>query len=171
MTEYERDISAHRVDAMRAMLTENARNEPLMVRRTKKRWIALGSIFGAFLITGTATAGFILLRPEPITDKSIVLCMNTDSRDANDALPGSSATLAKDFGPGEVDDAVDLCSQMWAAGVLSTEPDPTVVPTGRAEEEVPPLVVCVDGGGAAVVVPSENPDVCTSLRLSRVAEE
>ncbi len=101
-----------------------------------------------------------------MTDKTIVHCLSSAIRGPNGTYPGSSATIADGAGPGRVDDAIALCSQMWQQGVLSGTVDPTAPTQTPGNITVPPLQVCVMRDGTAAVVPSENPSVCQSLGLA-----
>ncbi|PVW02947.1 hypothetical protein DEA06_14315 [Microbacterium sp. Gd 4-13] len=164
MTPDEPEMSVARTAAMRKILADRVRDEPVFRRRrVRHRIIAWGSV-GVITIGALTTGAAILLGSAPVTDKTIVHCLSSTTANPDGTYPGSSATIADGDGPGRVDDARNLCIQMWEQGVLSPSVDPTA-PT-QSPGTAPPLQVCVMRDGTAAVVPSENESVCQSLRMA-----
>lgn len=164
MRSQEPEMSEPRTRAIRELLAQRIREEPAIRRRRMRRrvtvWGSVGVVGAVALTTGAA----VLLGSAPVTDNTIVHCLSSTTRDADGNYPGSSATIASGNGPGRVDDAVSLCSQMWERGVLGPSIDPTA-PT-HAPGQVPPLQVCVMRDGSAAVVPSVTGTVCQSLGMA-----
>ncbi len=144
--------------------------------KTRRRWrpvlfIAIPSI----IVAGGLTAGaFALLRP--VSDQNSVHCFSRAEVDIFGRYPGASVALAapNGGGPVSIEDAIEMCSQVWRDGLLSPT-DPIVRPPGNGtkpyynenhDSPVPdPLTVCVMGDGTAAVVPG-GPEVCSVLRLA-----
>lgn len=166
MTPDEPEMSEARTEAMRKILAERIRNEPAFRRRRIRKQIAIWS--GAGLITAAVltTGAAILFGSVPVTDKTIVHCLSSTTPNPDGSYPGSSATIATSNGPGRVDDALNLCEQMWEQGVLSPAVDPTAPTQSPGPVTVPALQVCVMRDGTAAVVPSENSSVCQSLGMA-----
>ena len=156
--------------AIRDFLVDHAAEEPRRKAKHRRRWRLASALSGGVILAAATTAGIIVLQPEPIADKTIVLCMSQPTRDSAGDLPGSSATLFHEFDPGYVDDAIELCTLMWQSGALEPSINPTAVPDPEVTYQAPPLTVCVDRDGTAVVVPTSNADVCTGLRLAPVSD-
>lgn len=169
MTSQEPRMTEARTDAIRDLLAENIRDEPeFRRRRTRRRLLVWGGI-GLVTIGGLSTAGSVLLRDAPVTDQSIVQCFSSTVANADGTFPGSGATVATKDGPGRVDDALALCTEMWRHGVLSGNFDPTAATYAPEETEVPALQVCVMRDGTAAVVPSEEAGICQALGMSALA--
>lgn len=168
MTPDQPEMSDARTEAMRKILADRVRNEPGLRRRRVRRRIVVGSGVGVIAIGTLITGAAILFGSAPVTDKTIVHCLSSTTANPDGTYPGSSATIADGDGPGRVDDARNLCIQMWEQGVLSPSVDPTA-PT-QTPGTVPPLQVCVMRDGTAAVVPSENESVCQSLRMASLEE-
>lgn len=168
MNQYEPEMTPARTDAIRDLLADRIRNEPeFRRRRARRRWLIWGGI-GVFAIGGLSTAGSILFNDAPITDKSLVYCLTSIVPEADGSYPSSAATIADPDGPGRVDDALQLCGDMWRNGILSGLVDPTAPTYAPTGIEVPELQVCVMRDGAAAVVPSESDAICQSLGMSDV---
>lgn len=151
--------------AIRRMLVEHVRDEPVAAARLRRRRVLGWSGLSVLAVGIAATAGAVLLAPTPVSDPGIVHCLSADERDADGSYPGSAATLASPSGDGRVADAIALCSLMWEQGVLEPGYDPTSAdnPPGRLPDD---LQVCVMNDGSAAVVPSSNESICPALGLS-----
>lgn len=168
MTPEEPEMSETRTQAIRELLAGRIRDEPVIRRKRLRRRIALWGSAGIVGAVALTTGAAILFGSAPVTDKTIVHCLSSTTRSADGTYPGSSATIADGNGPGRVNDALALCSQMWKQGALSPTVDPTA-PT-HSPGTVPPLQVCVMRDGTAAVVPSDNASVCQSLGMASIEE-
>ncbi len=170
MSENLPEMSEARTQAIRDQLADCIRNEPSLRQKRIKRRVMLWGSIGLLAAGATATGASVLLDAANVSDKSIVHCLSSASRGANGEYPGSSATIAEDFGPGYVEDAIALCEQMWEQGVL----DPNVNPTAPVQDGIngiaPLLQVCVMRDGTAAVVPSDTPAVCQTIGLAPVEQ-
>ncbi|WP_127794721.1 hypothetical protein [Agromyces sp. LHK192] len=152
--------------AIRALLLEEIRQEPTRhsVRRRRNWWIAGGI---AFAVAGVgATAGGIVLEAQRASNAKYVFCLKSDTRAADGSYPGAvGGTIASDDGRGRVENAVELCSQMWVDGLFEPDYDPVATsnPPGRVPAQ---LEVCVMPDGAAAVVPSDTPTICNRLGMA-----
>ncbi len=169
MTPAEPEMSEVRTQAMRKLLAARIRSEPAIRQRRVRRRLAIFGGLGALTVGLAATGAAVLLGAGPVTDTTIVHCLSSTTRGPNGTYPGSSATIADGTGPGRVDDAIALCSQMWQQGILSGTLDPTAPTQTPGDTPVPPLQVCVMRDGTAAVVPSGNRSVCQSLGLAPLA--
>lgn len=156
--------------AIRAILLEEVRQEPVRREARKRRnwWIA-GGITLAVAGVG-ATAGGIALEAQRASNAQYVFCLKSETRGANGSYPGAvGATLASTDGQGRVDDAVELCSQMWLDGFFEADYDPLATnnPRGQVPEH---FEVCVMADGAAAVVPSDKPTTCSRLGMAPLKE-
>ncbi|MET4582961.1 hypothetical protein ABIE21_002471 [Conyzicola nivalis] len=158
-----------RTDAIRGLLAETIRDEPEFRRRRIRRRLLIWGGVGLITIGGLSTAGSVLFGDAPLTDQSIVQCFSSTVPNADGTFPGSGATVATKDGPGRVDDALALCSEMWRHGILSSGYDPTAATYAPEETEVPALQVCVMRDGTAAVVPSEDAAICQALGMSALA--
>jgi hypothetical protein len=157
-------MSESRTQAIRELLAQRIRDEPAIRRKRARRRVAVWGSVGVVGAVALTTGAAVLLGSAPVTNDTIVHCLSSTTRDADGVYPGSSATIADGSGPGRVDDALSLCSQMWEQGVLSPTVDP-IAPT-HAPGLVPPLQVCVMRDGSAAVVPSSSDTVCQSLGMA-----
>ncbi|SIN92494.1 hypothetical protein [Agromyces cerinus] len=159
------EMRPERDAAIRAMLMEHARTEPVAQAKRRRRRVLGWSGIGVLAIGVAATAGAVLLQPTEVSNTELVLCMTQDERGADGGYPGSSATIASPSGAGRVADAVGLCRLMWEQGVFDDTFDPTAAsnPPGRVPDE---LQACVLADGTAAVVPSSNASICAALGLA-----
>ena len=165
MTSHPPEMTGTRTDAIRQLLAERVRDEPeFRRRRTRRRILTWGGI-GLVTIGGLSTAGSILFGQAPITDHAIVHCLSSTVPQANGEFPGSAATVAHLGGPGRVDDALELCTEMWRQGVLSGPVDP-LRSTYTPQAFIPEMQVCVMRDGTAAVAPSDDPAICQSLGMA-----
>ena len=162
----EPEMSEPRAQAIREILAQRIRDEPSIRRRRIRRPIAIWGVVGLVTAGALTTGAAILFGSTPVTDRTIVHCLSSTTRSPDGSYPGSSATIAEDNGPGRVDDALALCTQMREQGVLSATVDPTA-PT-HSPGTAPTLQVCVMRDGTAAVVPSEVAAVCQSLGMSSI---
>jgi hypothetical protein len=161
----EPEMTDARTEAIRKILAERVRSEP-RVQRHRRRRVAIWSGAGLATVAALTTGAAIILGEAPVTDKTIVHCLSSTTVGADGSYPGSSATIANGDGPGRVEDALDLCTQMWEQGVLSASVDPTAPTQDPGDVTVPALQVCVMRDGTAAVVPSDKPSVCQSLIMA-----
>lgn len=164
------EMDPNRDAAIRAMLLHEIRQEPSRRGARKRRiwWIA-GGISLAVAGVG-ATAGGIVLEAQRASNAQYVFCLESETRAADGSFPGAvGATLASTDGHGRVDDAVELCSQMWLEGFFEPDYDPlaTSNPGGHVPEH---FEVCVMADGAAAVVPSDKPTICNRLGMAPLQE-
>lgn len=164
------EMDSGRDAAIRAMLLEEVRQEPeRRVARKRRAWWIAGGITLAVAGVG-ATAGGIVLEAQRASNAQYVFCLKSEARGADGSFPGAvGATLASSDGRGRVDDAVELCSQMWLDGFFETEYDPLANsnPAGRVPEH---FEVCVMADGATAVVPSDTPTICNRLGMAPLEE-
>lgn len=158
------EMRPERDAAIRAMLLEHVRAEPAaQARRRRNRIIGWGGL-GAVVVGVAATAGAVLLSPEPVTEPGYVHCMSAAERNPDGTYPGSGAAVA-DGANGLPTDPIELCTLMWEQGLFEDDHDPMAVSPspGRVPEH---LQLCVMDDGAAAVVPSSNPSICAALGLA-----
>ncbi|MFC9559068.1 hypothetical protein [Agromyces sp. NPDC056965] len=163
------EMHPERDAAIRAMLVEHARTEPVVQAKRRRHRVLGWSGLGVLALGVAATAGAVLLQPTAVSNTETVLCMTEAERGADGGYPGSSATIASPSGAGRVADAVGLCTLMWEQGVLDESFDPTSAsnPPGRVPDE---LQACVMADGSAAVVPSSNASICAALGLAPLAD-
>lgn len=132
--------------------------KPWHVRWYSRVALVLGSMF---VVAGGSIAAVVLLSPEAVTDSFVVHCLSEAKINADGTFPGAAANVSSPDGELPVDDAVNLCRQMWEAGALSgADPlNPTPTP-GSAPTE---FTTCVTDNGEAAVVPGHIE--CSVLRL------
>ncbi|MFB9308793.1 hypothetical protein BJY17_001741 [Agromyces hippuratus] len=159
------EMRPDRAAAIRAMLIDHVRTEPVAQAKRRRRRVLGWSGVGVLAIGVAATAGAVLLQPTAVSNTEVVLCMTEAERGADGSYPGSAATIASPSGAGRVADAVGICTLMWQQGVLDEAFDPTAAsnPPGRAPDE---LRGCVMADGSAAVVPSSNASICAALGLA-----
>lgn len=145
--------------------------------RAAKRlaWLAVSALAATAVLTG----GAILVLEAPVTDTQTVACFARAEISAG-TFPGTYASVGEgmlaestpvDDGDGSImiDDAVAVCSDLWAQRVLDSE-----LPSGTSSEPsdrsfsgpVPEqFVVCVLRDGVAAVVPGPS-NTCRALGLA-----
>ena len=164
------EMNPARDAAIRTMLFEAVRQEPERREARKRRnwWIA-GAITLAIAGVGT-TAGGIVLEAQRTSNSQYVFCLATDTRGADGSFPrAGGASLASSDGRGRVDDAIELCSQMWLDGFFEHGYDPIATdnPAGRVPDH---FEICVMKDGAAAVVPSNLTTVCNRLGMAPIQQ-
>lgn len=166
MTPGEPEMTDQRTEAIRNLLAARVRDEPEIRRHKIRRRLLLWGGAGILGVAALTTGSALLFNAAPVTDISIVHCLSSIVPAADGTYPGSSATIADGTGPGRVDDALDLCRQMWQQGILSGPVDPIAPTHSPTNVEVPSLQVCVMRDGTAAVVPSDNSATCQSLGMA-----
>jgi hypothetical protein len=157
--------------AIRAMLVQRVRDEPV-VRARRRRRLALGwGGLGVLALGAAATAGAVLLQPVELSDFTVVFCMSSAERNADGSYPGSGASMAAEDrqGAATIDDPIGFCRMVWEQGVFEPGHDPLAVtnPPGRAPDE---MQLCVGPYDMLSVVPSSNPSICQAIGLAPLAE-
>lgn len=162
------EMRPERSDAIRALLLDTIREQPArQARMRRRRWFTWGGV-GILTLGIAATAGAIAVDSLKVSNETIVHCLRSDERAADGSYPSASASIADASGEGRVDDAIDLCTQMWAAGVFEPGYDPTSLDNPPAV--VPDFQVCVMPDGSAAVVPSSNRTICQAIGLAPLTQ-
>ncbi|MFF2271541.1 hypothetical protein ACFVTX_04670 [Agromyces sp. NPDC058136] len=158
------EMRPERADAIRAMLLEHVRTEPAVRARARRNRIIGWGGLGVLAVGAVATAGSMLLAPQPVTETRMVHCLSAAERNPDGSYPSSGAAMAE--GDGITDDPIELCTMMWEQGLFEPDYDPAAVsnPPGHVPEE---LQLCVMDDGAAAVVPSSNESICAALGMAR----
>lgn len=166
MTPEEPVMSEPRVDAVRRILAQQVRDEPELRRKRRRQRIVLWSGVGALTVGLATTGATMLLHAAEVTDRSIVHCLSSTTPNQDGSYPGSAATIAENDGPGRVDDALALCTEMWQQGVLSADVNPTAPTQNPGDAAVPPLQTCVLRDGTAAVVPGDSESICQAVGMA-----
>lgn len=121
----------------------------------------LAITIGSLAVVSTAVAAVILLDSRPVTDTGVVHCLESATRNQDGSLSGAAVSVAAPGGVVQIDDAIAICEQMWAAGSFNSEdpldPDPT---SGTVPDS---FTTCVTPDGAAAVAPGRIE--CSVLKL------
>lgn len=161
------EMRPERADAIRAMLLEHVRTEPVVRARTRRNRIIGWGGLGVLAVGAVATAGSMFLAPQPVTETRMVHCLSAAERNPDGSYPGSAAAMA---GGDELPtDPVELCTLMWEQGLFEPSYDPAAAsnPPGRVPAA---LQLCVLDDGAAAVVPSANESICAALGMARPSD-
>ena len=119
---------------------------------------------GLSLVAVTA-AGVVIFGQDDVTDTELVQCHTTLEPGSGADFTGTSVMLATEDGSDAgIDDAVGTCATLWRQGVLRAGEDAQEPVDPPADEDVPPLTLCVTELGQAAVFPGEAVD-CASLGL------
>lgn len=158
------EMRPERSDAIRAMLVEHARTEPVVRARRRRNLVIGWGGLGVLAVGVAATAGTMLLAPGPVTQTAYVQCLDEPRRNSDGTYPGSGATVAE--GNGLPTDPIELCTLMWEQGLFEPDYDPLAQtnPPGRVPDE---LQLCVMEDGTAAVVPSPNESICAALGMAQ----
>lgn len=113
------------------------------------------------VLLGGAVAAVTLLDSRDVSDTAVVHCLDRDSRNLDGSLPGSAVSLASPDGVVAIDDAIAVCSKLWAAGTFSAS-DP-LEPSPSPADVPGQFTLCVTDTGAAAVVPGRVE--CSVLKL------
>jgi hypothetical protein len=157
-------MNPERVNAMREVLLLAIQDEPQLRARRIRRRIAILAGVGILVTGGAVTAGVMVLQSSQVSNTELVHCLSSTDRNPDGTYPGSQATIASGEGPGRVDDALALCTQMWQQGVLQKGFEPTE--PNNSPGTLPTLQLCVMGDGSAAVVPSDTPSICQTIGLA-----
>lgn len=127
----------------------------------KSIWGRLIIAGGVVAVAGAGVAAVVLLEQRPVSDTSIVYCLEGPYRNADGTLSGAAASIATPDGVVPIADAEAVCTQMWQAGAfaekdpLSSTPAPGIAPSQ--------FTMCVTDEGEAAVVPGRIE--CSTLQL------
>lgn len=142
------------VNAMRADLTR-----PKWWATMWGRVTIIGSLVG---FAGLAIAGVVILDRAPVTQELVVHCFATPAINPDGTYQGTAVAISSGTGSMRIDDAIRVCSDVWASGAMSTDKDP--LSATDASAEVPAsLTTCVMADGSAAVIPGSV--TCSSLKL------
>ncbi|MGI8696176.1 MAG: hypothetical protein ACR2JQ_05935 [Mycobacteriales bacterium] len=142
-------------------------------RRRRRRRRTLGT--AATLITAAATTGGVavaqhVLKPAPVTDKSVAHCYSAPTRaSGTGSYPGTDIGIAPANGDGPVpiQNAVAACSLPWRDGILRVGAARPHIPDGKVHP-VPHLIGCTLEDGTAAVFPGDA-GTCERLGLPPIA--
>lgn len=124
-------------------------------------WGRLSIAGGVLAIAGAGVAGVVLLDERPVTETTIVHCLEGPYRNSDGTLSGASASVATPDGVVAITDAEATCIQMWEGGAFEDNDPLSATPVpGVAPEE---FTTCVTDEGEAAVVPGVIE--CSVLRL------
>lgn len=143
------------------LLVERMRHD--LSRRSwwKTIWGRVTIAGGVLAVAGAGVAAVVLLEDRPVSETSVVHCLEGPYRNSDGTLSGAAASIATPDGVIAITDAEAVCVQMWEAGAfadndpLSATPTPAVAPTD--------FTTCVNDEGEAAVVPGTIE--CSVLRL------
>lgn len=143
------------------LLIEQMRRDLTRPKWWKTLWGRLSIAGGVFVVAGAGVAAVVLLEQQPVSDTSIVYCLEGPYRNSDGTLSGAAASVATPDGVVSIDDAEAMCVQMWESGAF-TDNDPLAATTapGVAPSE---FTMCVTDEGEAAVVPGRIE--CSTLRL------
>jgi hypothetical protein len=168
-----RPLPRSRRDADEALLRSTVRSTP--AARPRRRLLAVASVgAGTVLVVGGVAAAGSLLSARSADVHDSARCYSAVSSDFGDGFPGTTVALAATPGHPAADvpsQVLDLCSSVWAAGLLG--PDGGQVSAAKDQKSgtlptdgpVPALAACVLPSGEAAVFPGP-PDTCASLGLA-----
>lgn len=159
------EMRPFRSEAIRDALLSALRDEPMERARRKRRLYGVWGGLSALVVMLGVTAGAVILDATRISNTELVHCLSSATRNPDGSYPGSQATISTGTGEGRVEDALELCSQMWEQGVLNDGFDPDR-PTNSPGTAPPALQVCVMPDGSAAVVPGPTSAVCSMIGLA-----
>lgn len=114
-------------------------------------------------LAGAAIGAVVVLESKPVTETTIVHCVEGMYLNTDGSLSGAAVSIATTEGVLQVDDAVSTCREMWLSGAFEssnplspTHPPATYIPTK--------FTVCVADDGYAAVVPGSIE--CSALGLN-----
>lgn len=143
------------------LLIERMRRDLTRPRWWKTVWGRLSIAGGVLVVAGAGVAGVVLLEQRPVSDTSIVYCLEGPYRNPDGTLSGAGASVATPDGVVSIKDAEAMCRQMWESGAFAeTDPLSTTSAPGVAPSE---FTTCVTDEGEAAVVPGRIE--CSVLRL------
>ena len=150
-----------RYGAARAQLVELAgERHPKFTRHRALFTVGAG---GLLIVTAVAFTG---INHQSVSDRGEYHCRagnEETSLDVSAQLASTDPTAkTSDYGV-----ARDACADMWSEGILRLNATSVNALVGTpTTSSVPPLVVCVNANGQAVVVPGESSQICSSLGLA-----
>lgn len=148
----EATVEAHDVEAMIADIVSGRTQavERPRLGRSRRRWIAIGTVIGVFGGGATAVALWHIARPEHPQEG--ISCH------ASPDVVGTGMLILPPTA-----DPIRACTELWLTGRL-----PHVVHEGTSSDAVPTLFACVGSGGGLDVFPNlTEPAVsCSDLGLA-----
>ncbi|KNY04741.1 hypothetical protein [Microbacterium sp. GCS4] len=127
----------------------------------KTLWGRLTIAGGVLVVAGAGVAGVVLLDQRPVSDTSVVQCLEGPYRNPDGSLSGAGVSIATPDGVLPIEDAEAVCIQMWESGAFAeTDPTSATSAPGTAPSE---FTMCVTDQGEAAVVPGRIE--CSTLRL------
>lgn len=146
---------------VQALLIEQMRRDLTRPAWWKTLWGRLSITGGVLAIAGMGVAAVVLLEKQPVSETTIVHCLEGPYRNTDGTLSGAAASVATPDGVLAIEDAKALCIQMWEAGAFAGDDElaATQAP-GVAPDE---FTMCVTEEGEAAVVPGNIE--CSVLRL------
>lgn len=127
----------------------------------KTLWGRITIASGVLVVAGAGVAAVVLLEQRPVSDTSVVQCLEGPYRNSDGTLSGAAVSIATPDGVVPIEDAEAVCIQMWESGAfaendpLSATPAPAVAPSE--------FTTCVTDAGEAAVVPGKIE--CSTLQL------
>lgn len=147
--------------AVQDLLVEQMRRDLARPVWWKTLWGRFSIAGGVLVVAGAGVAGVVLLDQRPVSDTSIVYCLEGPYRNSDGTLSGAAASVATPDGVVAIDDAEAMCVQMWEAGAFAdNDPLSATTAPGVAPSE---FTTCVTDQGEAAVVPGRIE--CSTLRL------
>ncbi|WP_156149144.1 hypothetical protein [Microbacterium oxydans] len=143
------------------LLIEQMRRDLSRPRWWKTIWGRAAIAGGVLAVAGAGVAAVVLLEEKPVSETSVVHCLEGPYRNSDGTLSGAAASIATPDGVVAITDAEAVCVQMWEGGAfeehdpLVATPSPAIAPTE--------FTMCVTDEGEAAVVPGVIE--CSVLRL------
>ncbi|MFJ2544071.1 hypothetical protein [Microbacterium sp. NPDC087589] len=143
------------------LLIEQMRRDLTRPKWWKTIWGRAAIAGGVLAVAGTGVAAVVLLKEKPVSETSVVHCLEGPYRNSDGTLSGAAASIATPHGVVAITDAEAVCVQMWEGGAfedhdpLVATPSPAIAPTE--------FTTCVTDEGEAAVVPGVIE--CSVLRL------
>lgn len=143
------------------LLVEQMRRDLARPRWWKSIWGRVAISAGVLAVAGAGVAAVVLLDDRPVSEATVVHCLEGPYRNSDGTLSGAAASVATPDGVVAIEDAEALCTQMWEGGAfadddeLSATPVPAVAPSE--------YTMCITEEGEAAVVPGRIE--CSVLRL------
>lgn len=136
-----RDLPPARLNLRKEALMREIRKEhDQPTYRKRRRRIAL--VLVPALLLGAATT-YVLRQPDEVVAAGIGCYDAPNDADSNVTIVGTTGA-----------DPVAVCRELWERADV-----------GKSAGSAPPLVACVNSGGAVAVFPSEDEDLCSDLGL------
>lgn len=143
------------------LLIEQMRRDLSRPKWWKTIWGRAAIAGGVLAVAGAGVAAVVLLEEKPVSETSVVHCLEGPYRNSDGTLSGAAASIATPDGVLAITDAEAVCVQMWEGGAfedhdpLVATPSPAIAPTE--------FTMCVTDEGEAAVVPGVIE--CSVLRL------